>query len=1580
MYINGINGYLSKFEGVEVDAAVERVQGLDAELALKVDKTTKINNYPLTGDITLTAEDVGALSTEIIYGKSLGWEDNIISLKDQNGRTLSSEYIEIDLGRWGHIIGTLSDQTDLQEALDSKQPLITASSMLSADLVDDTDTIHKFATAAQLTQIATNTTNIATNAGDIATINGKIPSAASTSNQLADKEFVNSSIATNTANFIGTFNNVSDLESYSGEVTNNDYAFVINSVVTNNGNDWASFADLNAYDKTLLTNFDYAWVIDGTKFDLYRFDIVNQTWDLRASDIDKDSELLNTAYNRYKATVEDNVVTWMYEYTLNNSSFTAEQWAAINSGANDINIGQISINENDIATINSTLGTFGNIVTHNVNEFATAAQGALAETALQSIDSTMVVDALGFTPENQANKVSAFSQNPNNTQYPTAKLVKDQLDLKQNNLTSENAGEGIAIGEVGGVLKISNTNVSAEWGNIIGTLSNQVDLQGALDLKQGIKVDLGWGSPTSVAALSPSGMTLSWEAIELVDDKFIAIDFTGYYSEAPVSTLAWTTATPNANLGNGEWYDLAYNGSDLVVAIGWGGYISTKGSGDWSAAAPNPDLRDISLSGWYKIIYGNNKFVALNVDGYTAYSTDGSTWTAGDQISDSTNKWSAISYGNNKFIALNERGYVSTSLDGVNWSDPSLNSVLNEGTGSSYYWDDLIYCEGEFIATEHYGRSVAISKDGVTWVKGTPIVDSTSSRWWRQSGGNGKIIALSANGDMSISSGLYTTFIDIEGSNLNLEFSDYNHTYELINGVTGLIPDARLSTNIARVADLTIEGLNDVSLSNLTNGQFLTYDSTSQKWVNGDVTSLEWGNITGDLSDQTDLKNALDGKQPTITGAATTITGSNLTTGRVLVSDSNGKVAVSSITSTKLGYLTDVTSNIQVQLNNKLESSDLEDYVPFDNSGEDITISADSINFYTDGGANNNVTINSAAVVVEGSNPTFDSTINFSSGNSITNETDAVTGDDNIVIDAPKVSTNVIDAQQYIVDAGVGYIDSNFSDPTTSADSLRFTDGNENNTIAISPTNIYIETDTVNNAKAYYNGEEIASKEWTIRQGYITEIDSSDVEEALGYVPQKELTAGDNIVITESSKGWTEAEVNTNLGDNYWNSVAYSGTKWVAIGGSGIISTSTDGVTWSQAQNVPNLVYEHSIGYDALSYGNNKFVTISWGGYVSSSVDGVTWEVATYNSNLGNQSWRSLVYDGTKFVALSLSGYISTSTDGSTWTAATYNSNLGNRSWRSLVYDGTKFVALDYNGYISTSTNGTTWTQAVQDSNLGNHVWEKLGCNGTKLVALGYNGYYSTSTDGTTWTQAVQDSNLDPSDLSWKVLFYNGTKFVAISEDGYTSTYNDSDSAIISAVIPDKALDDLTDVNLTNLTDGQYITYDSATQKWVNTTASVTTSLSGLTDVALSSLVDGQVLSYNSNTQKWVNGNALKNTATGNSSITVNGTATTKSQSINIGTGSQATGNYGTALGAYSFGNASHALGLGNYAKATADYAIQLNKGTNNTSNSLCVGFNSDNYQLLDGTTGLIPDARISSNIARSADLTTIVMRDWSVA
>ena len=99
-------------------------------------------------------------------------------------------------------------------------------------------------------------------------INGKIPAQATAQNQLADKDFVNSSISTATADFKGTYNSLQDLEQVTANA--NDYAFVI------------------------------------------------------ATDADG-----NTVYKRYKWVDGSG---WTWEYDLNNSSFTAAQWAAIQSG------------------------------------------------------------------------------------------------------------------------------------------------------------------------------------------------------------------------------------------------------------------------------------------------------------------------------------------------------------------------------------------------------------------------------------------------------------------------------------------------------------------------------------------------------------------------------------------------------------------------------------------------------------------------------------------------------------------------------------------------------------------------------------------------------------------------------------------------------------------------------------------------------------------------------------------------------------------------------------------------------------------------------------------------------------------------------------------------------------------------------------------------------------------------------------------------------------------------------------------------------------------------------------------------
>jgi hypothetical protein len=96
-----------------------------------------------------------------------------------------------------------------------------------------------------------------------------------------------------------------------------------------------------------------------------------------------------------------------------------------------------------------------------------------------------------------------------------------------------------------------------------------------------------------------------------------------------------------------------------------------------------------------------------------------------------------------------------------------------------------------------------------------------------------------------------------------------------------------------------LDELHGVKITSVANNDILKYNSSNGLWENS---------------------NALSTKEDTITGAATTITSSNLTPSRALVSNGGGKVDVSAVTTTELGRLSGVTSDIQTQLDGKQQA------------------------------------------------------------------------------------------------------------------------------------------------------------------------------------------------------------------------------------------------------------------------------------------------------------------------------------------------------------------------------------------------------------------------------------------------------------------------------------------------------------------------------------------------------------------------------------------------------------------------------------------------------------------------------------
>ena len=117
---------------------------------------------------------------------------------------------------------------------------------------------------------------------------------------------------------------------------------------------------------------------------------------------------------------------------------------------------------------------------------------------------------------------------------------------------------------------------------------------------------------------------------------------------------------------------------------------------------------------------------------------------------------------------------------------------------------------------------------------------------------------------------------------------------------------------------------NSVTSAKIVDGTIVNADINASAAIDatkihdGTISNTEFGYLNNVSSN---IQTQLNAKQATITGAATTIASSDLTASRALESNGSGKVAVSSVTSTELGYLSGVTSAVQTQLGTKLTAT-----------------------------------------------------------------------------------------------------------------------------------------------------------------------------------------------------------------------------------------------------------------------------------------------------------------------------------------------------------------------------------------------------------------------------------------------------------------------------------------------------------------------------------------------------------------------------------------------------------------------------------------------------------------------------------
>ena len=207
-----------------------------------------------------------------------------------------------------------------------------------------------------------------------------------------------------------------------------------------------------------------------------------------------------------------------------------------------------------------------------------------------------------------------------------------------------------------------------------------------------------------------------------------------------------------------------------------------------------------------------------------------------------------------------------------------------------------------------------------TWsaATNTPTLANTDT------GKQGFLYQVNAAGTVNFGAGNISFDIGDKVVNNGTIWEKWDHTDAVLSvnsqtGVVSLDSDdiSEGATNLyftdSRAQGAITGGASSIVTSNLTSNRALQSDGSGKVSVSA-VTDTELGYVSGVTSA---IQTQLGGKQATITGAATTITSADLTASRALESDVSGKVSVSAVTSTELGYVSGVTSAIQTQFTNK---------------------------------------------------------------------------------------------------------------------------------------------------------------------------------------------------------------------------------------------------------------------------------------------------------------------------------------------------------------------------------------------------------------------------------------------------------------------------------------------------------------------------------------------------------------------------------------------------------------------------------------------------------------------------------------
>ncbi|MBP7797386.1 MAG: PKD domain-containing protein [Thermoanaerobaculaceae bacterium] len=216
--------------------------------------------------------------------------------------------------------------------------------------------------------------------------------------------------------------------------------------------------------------------------------------------------------------------------------------------------------------------------------------------------------------------------------------------------------------------------------------------------------------------------------------------------------------------------------------------------------------------------------------------------------------------------------------------------------------------------------------------------------------------------------------------------------------------------------------------------------------------------------------------------------------------------------------------------------------------------------------------------------------------------------------------------------------------------------------------------------------------------------------------PRVERMSAEPIVTAACGDSWTAVAVPSS--GTAWQAATWGGGLFIAVGTSGNISSSQEGLVWTPRNSGTSLQLE------GVAYGNGAFVAVGKGGTILRSTDGTNWTAAT---STATTDLNGVSYGNSGFIAVGAGGTILLSSNGSTWAP---QSSPTTKDLYGVGFGSNAYVVVGGSSTILSSPDGAAWTPRVSPT-----FWTlySVAWSGSTFAAVGNDGTILTSSDGITW-------------------------------------------------------------------------------------------------------------------------------------------------------------------------------------------------------------------------------------------------------